>query len=118
MPIARNAAPLLGACLLLLGCSTAPESKPAAQPAKASKPAHAPDSFRVRLDTSKGAVVLEITRAWAPNGADHFYQLVQNGYYDGDRFYRVVPRFVVQFGIHGDPKVTQLGRPCASRMIL
>ena len=62
----------------------------------------------MNLDTSKGVVVLEITRAWAPHGADHFYELVTNRYYDGDRFYRVVPHFVVQFGIHGDPQVSQL----------
>lgn len=95
----------VAACLLFSACSTPPENKPAAAPAK--QPAHTPDVYRVNLDTSKGAVVLEITRAWAPYGADHFYELVNNGYYDGDRFYRVVPRFVVQFGIHGDPKVSQ-----------
>ena len=72
------------------------------------QPAHTPDIYRVNLDTSKGVVVLEITRAWAPHGADHFYELVTNRYYDGDRFYRVVPHFVVQFGIHGDPQVSQL----------
>jgi peptidyl-prolyl cis-trans isomerase A (cyclophilin A) len=92
--------------LLLGGCSTAPEKQPAAAPAK--QPAHTPDVYRVTLDTSKGAVVLEITRGWAPHGADHFYELVQNRYYDGDRFYRVVPRFVVQFGINGDPQISQL----------
>jgi peptidyl-prolyl cis-trans isomerase A (cyclophilin A) len=92
--------------LLLGGCSTAPEKQPAAAPAR--QPAHTPDVYRVTLDTSKGAVVLEVTRALAPHGADHFYELVQNRYYDGDRFYRVVPRFVVQFGINGDPKVSQL----------
>jgi peptidyl-prolyl cis-trans isomerase A (cyclophilin A) len=85
-----------------------PDNKPAAAPAKPAQPAHTPDIYRVSLDTSKGAVVLEITRAWAPRGADHFYELVRNGYYDGDRFYRVMPRFVVQFGINGDPQVSQL----------
>jgi peptidyl-prolyl cis-trans isomerase A (cyclophilin A) len=97
----------LCACFLLLlaACSTPPENKPAPAPAK---PAPTPDLFRVNLETSKGAVVLEITRAWAPHGADRFYELVKNGYYDGDRFYRVVPRFVVQFGINGDPKLSQL----------
>jgi len=95
------------ACLLV-GCSQAPESKPAAAPAKPARPAHAPSQFRVKLDTTKGTVVIEVTRAWAPVGADHFYDLVTTGYYDGDRFYRVVPHFVVQFGINGDPKVSQL----------
>lgn len=92
-------------CQFTGGCSTAPQDRPAAAPAKA---APTPDVYRVNLDTSKGAVVLEIIRAWAPNGADHFYRLVGNGYYDGNRFYRVVPRFVVQFGIHGDPKISRL----------
>jgi peptidyl-prolyl cis-trans isomerase A (cyclophilin A) len=96
---------VLTACLLLAGCSQAPDKKPAAAPAK---PAPTPDVYRVNLDTSKGAVVLEVTRAWAPHGADHFYELIKEGYYDGDRFYRVVPHFVVQVGINGDPKVTQI----------
>ncbi len=95
------------ACLLLAGCSAPPENKPAA-PAKAAQREPVPEVYRVNLDTSKGAVVVEVTRAWAPHGAEHFFELVKTGYYDGDRFYRVVPRFVVQFGINGDPKVTQL----------
>ena len=103
----RAKVPVL-ACLLTCGCSTAPDNKPAAAPAKPARPAHTPDIYRVSMDTSKGAVVLEIMRAWAPRGADHFYELVRSGYYDGDRFYRVMPRFVVQFGINGDPQVSQL----------
>jgi peptidyl-prolyl cis-trans isomerase A (cyclophilin A) len=79
-----------------------------AAPAEPAKTAHAPDIYRVNLDTSKGAVVVEVTRDWAPRGTDRFFELVKAGYYDGDRFYRVVPRFVVQFGINGDPKVAQL----------
>lgn len=94
--------------VLLSGCSPAPETKPAAAPAKSAHTERAPDIYRVNLDTSKGAVVVEVTRAWAPHGADHFFDLVKTGYYDGDRFYRVVPHFVVQFGINGDPKISQL----------
>jgi peptidyl-prolyl cis-trans isomerase A (cyclophilin A) len=60
----------------------------------------------VNLDTSKGPVVIEVHRDWAPIGTDHFLALVKAGYYDGDRFFRVVPGFVVQFGINGDPAVT------------
>lgn len=94
-------------CLLLCGCSQTAVTKSAA-PAEPAKTAHAPDIYRVNLDTSKGAVVVEVTRDWAPRGTDRFFELVKAGYYDGDRFYRVVPRFVVQFGINGDPKVAQL----------
>jgi len=65
----------------------------------------APDKFKVKFDTSKGEFIVEVTRAWAPNGADRFYNLVKNGYYDDVRFYRVVSGFMVQFGINGDPKL-------------
>ena len=92
------------ACLLLAGCSTAPENKPAAKPAH---PAQAPDVFRVSLDTSKGAVVLEITRAWAPLGADRFYNLVRHHFYDGAAFFRVLPGFMAQFGLSAYPEVSK-----------
>jgi peptidyl-prolyl cis-trans isomerase A (cyclophilin A) len=68
-------------------------------------PAQAPESFRVKLETSKGPVVIEVTRAWAPHGADHFYDLVQHKFYDEARFFRVVKGFVVQFGVNKDPAV-------------
>ena len=63
----------------------------------------APAKFNVKLETTKGDIVLEVTRAWSPNGADRFYNLVKNGFYNNVKFFRVVPNFVVQFGIHGDP---------------
>jgi peptidyl-prolyl cis-trans isomerase A (cyclophilin A) len=65
----------------------------------------APDIFQVKLETSKGDIVISVTRAWAPNGADRFYNLVKIGFYDGCRFFRVVEDFMAQFGINGDPKV-------------
>jgi peptidyl-prolyl cis-trans isomerase A (cyclophilin A) len=65
----------------------------------------APATYKARFDTSKGAVVIQVTRDWAPNGADRFYNLVKNGFYDETRFFRVISGFMVQFGIHGDPKI-------------
>lgn len=65
----------------------------------------APAEFRVRLVTSKGDVVLEIHRDWAPNGVDRFFNLVRHGFFDGARFFRVLEGFMAQFGIHGDPRV-------------
>jgi peptidyl-prolyl cis-trans isomerase A (cyclophilin A) len=65
----------------------------------------APDKFKVKFATTKGDFVVEVTRAWAPNGADRFYNLIKLGYYDGARFYRAVEGFMVQFGISADPSV-------------
>lgn len=67
----------------------------------------APEQFSVRFKTSKGDFVIEVTRAWAPNGADRFYNLVKNGFYDDCRFFRVLSGFMAQFGISGDPKVSE-----------
>ena len=68
----------------------------------------APNEFSVRLETSAGPVVIQVMRDWAPLGADRFYNLVKNGFYDGQRFFRVVPNFVVQWGLNGDPKLNQV----------
>jgi peptidyl-prolyl cis-trans isomerase A (cyclophilin A) len=65
----------------------------------------APATYKARFDTSKGAVVIDVHREWAPNGADRFYNLVKNGYYDDNRFFRVISGFMVQFGINGNPQV-------------
>src|SRR5438067_7173286 len=69
--------------------------------------AQAPDSFRARFQTTKGTFVIAVHRAWAPRGADRFYNLVRSGYYDGAKFFRVLPGFMAQFGIHGDPAVSR-----------
>lgn len=65
----------------------------------------APDSFDVAFETGKGPFVVRAYRAWAPNGVDRFHYLVTNHYYDGTKFFRNIDDFMVQFGIHGDPKV-------------
>src|SRR5438477_11052988 len=69
--------------------------------------AAAPPVFRVRLDTTKGPIVVEVHRDWAPHGADRFYELVTSGYYDDNRFFRVVAGRWAQFGINGDPAVAK-----------
>ena len=65
----------------------------------------APASYKASFDTSAGKFVITVHRDWAPKGADRFYNLVKNGFVDDARFFRVVPNFVVQFGINGDPAV-------------
>jgi len=67
--------------------------------------AKAPETFKARFDTTQGTFVIEVHREWSPNGSDRFYNLVKNGYYDGVKFFRVVPGFVVQWGISGDPSI-------------
>jgi len=66
----------------------------------------APEAFRVKLDTTQGDVVILVNRAWAPNGADRFYNLVRIGYFDGVVFYRAIRGFMIQGGFNGDPDVT------------
>jgi peptidyl-prolyl cis-trans isomerase A (cyclophilin A) len=68
--------------------------------------AKAPDSFKVRFTTTKGEFVIEVHRDWAPLGADRFYNLVKNGFYNNQSFFRIVPGFVVQFGLSPFPPVT------------
>jgi peptidyl-prolyl cis-trans isomerase A (cyclophilin A) len=65
----------------------------------------APATFKVNFDTSKGPFEVTVHRDWAPNGADRFYNLVKAGFYDDVRFFRVIPGFMAQFGIHGNPAV-------------
>ncbi len=70
----------------------------------------APDLFRARFETSTGDFVVEVHRDWSPAGADRFYNLVNNGYFDDVRFFRVIERFMAQFGMHGDPYITAVWR--------
>jgi peptidyl-prolyl cis-trans isomerase A (cyclophilin A) len=73
------------------------------QPAKLTE--KAPDTYKVKFDTTKGAFTIEVTRSLAPNGADRFYNLVKAGYFKDVAFFRVLPGFMAQFGINGDPKI-------------
>ena len=68
--------------------------------------AKAPQRFDVKFTTTKGDFTITVERAWAPNGADRFYNLAKAHFFDGVTFFRVVPSFVVQFGISPDPKVS------------
>jgi peptidyl-prolyl cis-trans isomerase A (cyclophilin A) len=72
--------------------------------------AQAPADYKVKFDTSKGDFVVEVHRDWAPHGADRFYNLVKNGFFNDARFFRVISGFMVQFGISGDPKVAAAWR--------
>ena len=65
----------------------------------------APASYKAKFETSAGDFVVQVHRAWAPKGADRFYNLVKHGFFDDCRFFRVVPNFMVQFGINGDPGI-------------
>lgn len=66
-----------------------------------------PAQYKVRLQTTKGDIVILVHRDWSPLGADHFYELVKAGYYDNNAFFRVVKGFMVQFGMNGDPAVNK-----------
>ena len=77
-------------------------------PAKLS--AKAPESFKVKFETTKGNFTVEVTRSLAPKGADRFYNLVRSGYFKDLAFFRVISGFMCQFGIHGDPKVSAAWR--------
>jgi peptidyl-prolyl cis-trans isomerase A (cyclophilin A) len=80
-----------------------------AQSSKLANPAalteKAPATYKAKFDTSKGSFVIEVTRDWAPKGADRFYNLVKNGFYDNVRFFRVLSGFMAQFGINGSPAI-------------
>jgi peptidyl-prolyl cis-trans isomerase A (cyclophilin A) len=113
---------LLG--LILAGCSNeksaqAPAPTPTPTPVTAAPAAPAgsfdnpaaltataPDTYKVEFDTTKGNFTVEVTRALAPNGADRFYNLVRSGFFSDVAFFRVIPGFMCQFGIHGDPAVS------------
>lgn len=100
LPVMLTAA----AAAMLSACHRTPPSVLRAPPAALD--AAAPDSFVVRFETTKGDVDVMVHRDWAPRGADRIHGLVRLGYYDGVRFFRAVPNFVVQFGLAADPAAT------------
>src|SRR5262245_60911668 len=97
--------------LLLVAGGAAGQTPSAALKTPAALKETAPAKFTVKFDTSAGIFNVEVQRAWAPNGADRFYNLVKNGYYDNCRFFRVIEGFMVQFGINGDPAVNAVWQP-------
>jgi peptidyl-prolyl cis-trans isomerase A (cyclophilin A) len=98
----------------LMVASSAPAAEgpasPLLNPRSAAMEQTAPATFKAKLETSKGDIVIEVQRDWAPLGADRFYRLVKEGFFDNVRFFRVISGFMAQFGIHGDPKVSAVWR--------
>jgi peptidyl-prolyl cis-trans isomerase A (cyclophilin A) len=119
-PSSRARAPFARAVLLVAGAALAAAScggrrggaparpHPLLNPDARAVAAAAPDTFWVRLETTKGPFTVQVVRAWAPRGADRLYYLTRSGFYDGARFFRVLPGFVAQFGASGDPRVSRV----------
>jgi len=110
----RTAALFMLAGALLVGCPKEEDAQSKSQGDESPAPAQeeatkvtpegqAPDKYTVELDTTQGAIVIDVRREWAPHGADRFYELVQNGYYTDVAFFRVISGFMAQVGISGDP---------------
>jgi peptidyl-prolyl cis-trans isomerase A (cyclophilin A) len=106
--ILSGAFAVLFLCLLQLSCKST--SSLLIRPDAAEMNRRAPDVFDVRMETTKGEMVIEVHRNWSPHGADRFYNLVRAGYYDDSRFYRVIQGKWAQFGINGDPKISNVWR--------
>ena len=88
--------------------ANAPATSPALlKPDAQALAAPAPDTFRVAFETTKGRFVVEGYRAWAPLGADRFYHLARLGFFDENRFFRVLEGFIAQFGVNGDPRANK-----------
>lgn len=121
----RRGKPLLAAAaaLAVLSCAGAGALRDPA----VSDP-RSPDVWRARFEMTSGVFVVEVHREWAPRGADRFHRLVRAGYYDDSRIFRVIPGYIVQFGIAGDPRLARAwryayfpddrsARPCARGMV-
>ena len=91
----------LAACAVMLSAPALAQHARLADPAALTE--QAPATYKAKFETSKGPFVVQVTRAFAPAGADRFYNLVKNGFFDNVRFFRAISGFMVQFGINGDP---------------
>jgi peptidyl-prolyl cis-trans isomerase A (cyclophilin A) len=112
--------------LAMVGCKDSASSKSGDAPKTENAPAAAekgqdlsdpstatmtaPEEYTVKLATAEGDILIDVKRAWAPLGADRFYNLVKMGFYDDTAFFRVIPGFMAQIGIHGDPKISAAWR--------
>ncbi|HYZ86375.1 MAG TPA: peptidylprolyl isomerase, partial [Bryobacteraceae bacterium] len=104
---------IAGAIFLFHGCSSnAPRKAETTSPEEAGRKMpeqlRSPDVWKVRLETNKGPIVLEVHRDWSPRGADRFYELVRHDWFNDARFFRVLKGFAAQFGLSGDPEKNQL----------
>jgi peptidyl-prolyl cis-trans isomerase A (cyclophilin A) len=107
----RQIRPLVAAlCVSIFAVACAKDS-PQSADSTARQPsdttAQAPDSFRVAFETTRGNFAVDVLRSWSPRGVDRFYELVNSGYFTDVAFFRVLPGFVAQFGMHGDPAVNR-----------
>ncbi len=105
----RRKLTVVSLCVIAIACSkdSSPPRSDSAAPAPSDAAPAAPDSFRVAFETTRGNFVVDVIRAWSPRGADRFHQLVDAGYFTDVAFIRVLPGFVAQFGMHGDPNVNR-----------
>jgi peptidyl-prolyl cis-trans isomerase A (cyclophilin A) len=93
--------------LLLCGLAFAQTKTATKSGVRHTASSHAPAVYRVKFTTTKGPVIIEVTRAWAPLGADRFYSLVRSGFFTGAPFFRVIPGFMAQFGLSPKPALNQ-----------
>jgi len=98
---------LLVLSIMFTSCSSTEKATTGSGPVDPSKwTKQSPASYKARFETTAGPFTVEVQREWSPLGADRFYNLVQSGYFNEARFFRVVPGFVVQFGLNADPAIT------------